>query len=172
MASNQAGAVTIDAREALCDGICKVLAAVPRHQQDKPFKVLFIPTIECLRTMTKKADESGDSSQGDTKRLISLILARVADEIRVLAVTAKTCLKAASESSDIENAQGEEPFLSVLRQAWPSISHAAEKFNADEVGYSLLPVIGVLSSLCFLTTFRFIVSVTPNRTFRRLWGSF
>lgn len=134
MASNQAGAVTIEAREALCGGICKVLAALPRNRQDKPFQVLFIPTIECLRSMIKMADECSASSQGDAKRRLDSILVRVADEIRILAVIAKSYLEAASKSSDVSTSGGEEPFLSVLRQSWPSISRAAEAYNSNEVG--------------------------------------
>jgi hypothetical protein len=134
MASNQAGAVTIEAREALCDGLCHVLATLPRNQQGKPFQVLFIPTLECLRTMTKLADECNANSQGNDKKLDS-ILVRVSDEIRILSVMAETYQKVTLRSSvpvASDESQGEEPFLSVLRKAWPSVSHVAESFNKNE----------------------------------------
>jgi hypothetical protein len=151
MASNQAGAVTIDAREALCDGVCSVLAALPLGQREKPFQVLFIPTIACLQTMTKMADEySSASSQGNSDKRLDSVLVRLADEIRILAVTAKTYQSASSESSDMQETNSEEPFLSVLRQAWSSISHVAEAFNANEVRCSLA-LSGFLLSWLFLT---------------------
>ena len=136
MASNQAGAVTIEAREALCDGLCHVLATLPRNQQGKPFQVLFIPTLECLRTMTKLANECNASSQGNDKKLDS-VLVRVSDEIRILSVMAETYQKVTLRSSVSDESQGEEPFLSVLRKAWPSVSHVAESFNKNEVCVSL-----------------------------------
>lgn len=139
MASNQAGAVTIEAREALCDGLCHVLATLPRNQQGKPFQVLFIPTLECLRTMTKLADECNANSQGNDKKFDS-ILVRVSDEIRILSVMAETYQKVTLRSSvpvASDESQGEEPFLSVLRKAWPSVSHVAESFNKNEVCASL-----------------------------------
>jgi len=137
MASNQAGAVTIDAREALCDGVCNVLTALPPTQQEKPFEVLFIPTIECLRTMTKLADECASSAQGNGGKRLDSILVRAADEIRILSVLANTYQRLSSRSSKVTESPGGEPFLSVLRQAWPSISHVAEAFNTNEVSLCL-----------------------------------
>jgi len=152
MASNQAGAVTIDAREALCGGICNVLVTLPRSQQQKPFQVLFIPTLECLRTMTKMADECSATLQGSGESRLDSVLSRVADEIKILSVMTETYHKVASNSSDMQESQGEEPFLSVLRQAWPSISHAAEAFNKNEVSSSVTllsrPISRLHSLLC------------------------
>lgn len=145
MASNQAGAVTIDAREALCDGLCHVLATLPRSQQGKPFQVLFIPTRECLRTMTKMADECSTSTQGKNERKVDAVLARVSDEIRILSVMAKTYQKVTSRSTASQTSQsGDPPFLAVLGTTWPSISHVAEAFNTNEVCLSLRVVMNSL----------------------------
>lgn len=148
MASNQAGAVTIDAREALCDGLCHVLATLPRSQQGKPFLVIFIPTLECLRIMTEKADSCSVSSQRNNNRRLDSVLVRVADEIRILSVMAQTYQQVTPRSPGAELAQGEAAFLPVLRQAWSSISHVAEAFNTNEVCLNLC--YASIPSLCII----------------------
>lgn len=131
MASNQLNAVSIEAREALCEGTCNVLVSLPSNQRGRPFQVVFIPTIECLRAMIRMAD--GCVQEKDHEQLSSALV-RLADEIRILATMAKMCTQAESASSYTQIQQAsDEPYLTVLRQAWPSISHAAEKFNKNEV---------------------------------------
>jgi hypothetical protein len=138
LASNRVGAVTIEAREALCEGICSVLASLPNSQRARPLQILFNPTIECLRTMTKMADESVASVQKNDQSYLGPILVRVADEIRILSTMVRTYSRGTSETSDMQDQgsqtpAGEDPYLTVLRQAWPSISHIAETFNKNEV---------------------------------------
>lgn len=139
MASNRVGAVTINAREALCEGTCCVFASLPSSHRARPLQIFFILTIECLQAMTKMADESIASLQGNDQNYVDAILVRVADEIRILSTMVRTYSRVTSETSDMQNQKssqppvGEEPYLTVLRQAWPSISHIAETFNKNEV---------------------------------------
>lgn len=131
MASNHLNAVSIEAREGLCEGTCDVLVSLPSNQRGRPFQVVFIPTIECLRAMTRIADKCVQQKDQDQ---LSAVLVRLADEIRILATMAKMCSRAESARSHMQSQQAsDEPYLTVLRQAWPSISHVAEKFNKNEV---------------------------------------
>jgi hypothetical protein len=63
MASKRVGAVKIEAREALGEGLCSELASLPSSQRNRPFQIRFIPTIDCHRAMTRMADESAASVQ-------------------------------------------------------------------------------------------------------------
>lgn len=141
MASNRVGAVTIDAREALCEGVCWVFASLPSSHRERPLQIFFILTIECLQAMTKMADESVASLQGNDQHYLDAILVRVANEIRILSTMVRTYSWVTSETSNKQHqiksrppvGEGEVPYLTVLRQAWPSISHIAETFNKNEV---------------------------------------
>ena len=138
MASNRVGAVTIDAREALCEGVCWVFASLPSSHRERPLQIFFILTIECLQAMTKMADESVASLQGNDQHYLDAILVRVADEIRILSTMVRTYSwvtfnKQHQIKSQPSVGEGEVPYLTVLRQAWPSISHIAETFNKNEV---------------------------------------
>jgi hypothetical protein len=95
--------------------------------------------------MTKMADESVASVQGNDQNSLDSILVRLADEIRILSTMVWTFSRVASATSDMQDQgpPGEEPYLSVLRQAWPSISHVAETFNRNEVRLSA-------TGFCFL----------------------
>jgi ribosomal protein L16 Arg81 hydroxylase len=91
--------------------------------------------------MTKMADESAASVKGNGQNYLDSILVRVADEIRILSTMVRTFSRVMSRTSDMQDEgsqtpTGEEPYLTVLRQAWPSISHVAETFNKNEVRLS------------------------------------
>ena len=141
MASNQVGAVTIDAREALCEGACCVFASLPSSYQEGHLQIFFMLTIKCLQAMTKMADESIASIQGNDQHCVDAFLVRAADEIRILSTIVRTYSRVTSETSNRQHqnksqppvGEGELPYLIVLRQAWPSISHIAEAFNKNEV---------------------------------------
>jgi hypothetical protein len=91
--------------------------------------------------MIKMADESAASAQGNDRKKLDSILVRVADEIRVLSAMARTFSLGMSGTCDMQDQgsqthTGEEPYLTVLQQAGPSISHVAETYNKNEVRLS------------------------------------
>lgn len=136
--------ISIEDREVICSGICRVLAALPTDQWVSSLSALARPTIGCLETVSKTADGalSTDSMRKNTEQLFSIIQ-RGADEIRLLSTMIRTFNKAAARGfaqmasgckSSAEGHKGSEhPSLAILQRAWPCILHMAEKFGQHEV---------------------------------------
>ena len=141
-ASNSPGILNVEDRQALCVGICHVLASLPDYQRDRSLHALAMPTLDCLETMIRHADHAaGSSSSGEQ---LEIVLDRIADEIKVLTTMARTFTNAfstkdASMESGCRTSDGHaaivEPAFAILRKAWPSISHVASKYSHNEVSY-------------------------------------
>jgi hypothetical protein len=140
-ASNCPGILKVEDRQALCVGICHVLASLPDNQRDKSLHALAMPTLDCLETMTRHADHAAGSSSSSVEQL-DIVLDRIADEIKVLTTMARTftnafSMKDASMESGCRTSDGHaaivEPAFAILHKAWPSISHVASKYCHNEV---------------------------------------
>jgi hypothetical protein len=139
-ASNCPGILNVEDRQALCVGICHVLASLPDNQRGKSLHALAMPTLDCLETMTRHADHAAGSSSSEEE--LYIVLDRIADEIKVLTTMARTFTNAfykkdASMESGCRTSDGHaaivEPAFAILHKAWPSISHVASKYNHNEV---------------------------------------
>jgi hypothetical protein len=139
-ASNCPGIINVEDRQALCVGICHVLATLPDNHRDKSLHALAMPTLDCLETMTRHADHAAGSSSSEEQ--LDIVLDRIGDEIKVLTTMARTftnafSMKDASTESGCRTSDGHaaivEPAFAILHKAWPSISHVASKYNHNEV---------------------------------------
>ena len=142
-ASNHPGILTADDRQALCSGICHVLASLPDSQRTKSLHALAMPALDCLETMTNLANQT--STAANAQGQLDVILDRVADEIKVLTTMARSftdaySVKNASMESGCRTSDGHaaitEPAFSVLRKAWPTIQQVATKYSSHEVSKS------------------------------------
>eukprot|EP00563_Minutocellus_polymorphus_P006543 CAMPEP_0181034076 /NCGR_PEP_ID=MMETSP1070-20121207/7616_1 /TAXON_ID=265543 /ORGANISM="Minutocellus polymorphus, Strain NH13" /LENGTH=1222 /DNA_ID=CAMNT_0023111583 /DNA_START=327 /DNA_END=3995 /DNA_ORIENTATION=- len=116
--------IKVEDREALCSGLCRVLAALPSDQWVSSLTALATPTIQYLEAASKKAEELvGKEAEQFT------ILDRMADEIKLLSVMVRTFRNAArkSESSDKDPNPA---LIAVLHRAWPCLSHVSEKLGS------------------------------------------
>mmetsp|Transcript_22212 Transcript_22212/g.61835 ORF Transcript_22212/g.61835 Transcript_22212/m.61835 type:complete len:1475 (-) Transcript_22212:116-4540(-) len=133
--------LTLEDRKNTCIGICHVLAALPKEQQRTSLMALALASIACLETMTKRADAMMSINE---KTILPLVLDRAADEIVVLATTARAFTDAASTAPlGVGNGRISlaEPSMVVLRRAWPTISILASRFSFHD---------SILDSLSFL----------------------
>lgn len=132
-------AIKIEDREALCSGLCRVLAALPADQWTSSLSALAGPTIECLEGATKKADEASkdheNKENGDD--IISPMLTRMADEIKLMSVMVRAFQNAAKKS-DQTDADPNAPLVAILQKAWPCLTHVAQNHGSNEVISSAL----------------------------------
>ena len=139
-ASNHPGILTADDRQALCSGICHVLASLPDSQRAKSLHALAMPALDCLEKMTSLANQT--EAEANSQDQLDVILDRVADEIKVLTIMARSFTDAysvenASMESGCRTSDGHaamtEPAFAVLEKAWPTIAHVASKYCHHEV---------------------------------------
>jgi len=141
-ACNRGGKLlTLEDRKDTCIGICHVLAALPKDQQQTSLVALALASIACLEAMVERAESVGFV---DEKGSLELILDRAADEINILVTTASAFTEAiANANTDSEGCRGTfvEPSMMVLRRAWKTITIVASKYSFHD---------SVLESLRFL----------------------
>jgi len=139
--------INIEDREAICSGICRVLAALPPDQWATSLSALARPTIECLEIVTKKADDSlaatkkATCSSDDFGTLMS-VLTRMANEIRLLCTITRSfnlatmkqrdAMASGSKTSTDSVKDPENPLFGMFRRIWPCMSHIAQKFSSYE----------------------------------------
>jgi hypothetical protein len=139
-ASNCPGILNVEDRQALCVGICHVLASLPDSLRVKSLHALAMPTLDCLETMIRHADHAAASSSSEAQ--LEIILDRIADEIKVLTTMARaftnafsmkdTSMASGCRTSD-RHAAIVEPAFAIIHKSWPSISHVALKYSHNEV---------------------------------------
>mmetsp|Transcript_21105 Transcript_21105/g.44790 ORF Transcript_21105/g.44790 Transcript_21105/m.44790 type:complete len:1046 (-) Transcript_21105:2179-5316(-) len=137
--------LTLEDRKNTCIGICHVLAALPKEQQGTSLMALALASMACLETMVNRADSTSSTEKEPT---LSLILDRAADEIIILATTARAFTDASSAVPlGVGNGRASlvEPSMTVLRRAWPTISILASKYSFHG---SILESLGVLFLEC------------------------
>ena len=129
--------IEFEDREALCSGICGVLAALPCDRWTASLSSLAQPTIDCLEQVTKTIDAHSSAAARSDK--ISA-LTRLADEIRLLSVIVRAFKNAAMKSKRETLSDGKpvaadanDPLISILRRPWPCLSHIASKYSSYEV---------------------------------------
>ena len=137
-ANSMEGKIVINDRVTLCSGICRVLAVLPSDQWSSSLIVLAQPTLECLENMTKLADSiiydpSIVKKKGSATQL-SLILTRVAEEIRILSTMTRTFNQTATMVNDNTEITGREdhPIFPFFRQVWSCLTHIAQKLGSYE----------------------------------------
>lgn len=127
VACNRGGKLlTLEDRKETCIGICHVLAALPKDQQQTSLMALALASIACLEAMVKRADSIESNGENGT---ISPMLDRAADEITVLVTTARAFTEATSPGIESGRYSFAEPSMMVLRRAWPTISIVASKYS-------------------------------------------
>lgn len=116
--------IKVEDREALCSGLCQVLAALPSDQWVSSLSALATPTIQCLEVASKKAEElvGKDAEQFP-------ILDRMADEIKLLSAMVRTFRSAARKSESSDN-DPNPALIAILHRAWPCLSHVSEKLGS------------------------------------------
>lgn len=138
-ACNRGGKLlSLEDRKNTCIGICYVLAALPKDQQQTSLMALALASIACLETMVKGVESLAFSTENKTA---SSMLDRAADEIIILATTARAFTDATSTlSRGIGNDRDAlvEPAMTILRRAWPSISTVASLYSSHDVS-TMLP---------------------------------
>jgi len=159
-ASNRSGRklLTLQDRKDTCTGICHVLASLPQDQQQTSLMALALASIACLEAMVKRAVAVTYCTT--TTSSLAAILERAADEIVILATTARAFTDASttrttmgvgssseSHSSCVSSSRASivMPAMTVLRRAWPTISMAASKFSFND---SILDSLGILFVEC------------------------
>lgn len=130
-ACNRKDVVTIDDRQAMCVGICHVLAALPENQRIRSFHALALPALDCFDKMTTIANEAVAANK--SKEEIDIILSRVADEILIFTVMARTFTSACYAHDGSTETAIPVPLLVIIRKVWPSIVHVAATYSNDEV---------------------------------------
>jgi hypothetical protein len=165
-ACNRPDAIAIADREALCVAICHVLAALPENQRVRSFHALALPALDCFEKMTAIANKSvaSDKSQAE----IDSILSRVADEILIFTIMARTFTNAcvANDSSanvgrfavPTQHAAIPGPLLVIIRKGWPSLVHVSAMYSNDEVSvfspsFLLLGAVGMTGTHSYVVTF-------------------
>jgi hypothetical protein len=125
--------LTLEDRKNTCIGICHVLAALPKDQQQTSLMALALASIACLEAMVERADYMGSTWD---KRTLSPILDRAADEIIILVTTARAFTEASS-TTNLGTGSGRasfvEPSMVILKRAWPTISTVASKYSFHDV---------------------------------------
>jgi len=157
-ACNRGGKLlTLEDRKDTCVGICHVLAALPKDQQQTSLMALSLASIACLEAMVERADSVGST---DEKGILSPILDRAADEIIILVTTARAFTDAISTINlGIGNSRASfaEPSMMVLRRAWPTISTVASKYSFHD---SILESLQFLFVECMPTNYKSDASLT------------
>jgi hypothetical protein len=137
-ASNHPGIITAEDRQALCSGICHVLASLPDNQRAKSLQALAMPTLDCLETMTYLANQTAQTPEDQ----FDVVLDRISDEVNLLATMARSftnafAVKDASMESGCRTSDGHvaiaDSAFEICRKAWPSISHVAGRYSFHEV---------------------------------------
>ena len=138
-ACNRGGKLlTLEDRKDICIGICHVLAALPKDQQQTSLVALALASIACLEAMVKRAESVGSNKEKGT---LESILDRAADEIIILVTTARAFTEAtANERMGAESHRDSfvEPSMMVLRRAWPTITTVASKYSFNDVSFPLV----------------------------------
>lgn len=135
VACNRSGKLlTIEDRKDTCIGICHVLASLPNDQQQTSLMALALASIACLEAMVIRAADFSNTASAT----LSATLDRAADEIIILATTARAYTDAVSAmtiSGVVCSGRPNivEPSMTVLRRAWSTISIAASKFSFHDV---------------------------------------
>lgn len=130
----------MDDREEICSGICQVLSSLPPTARDKPYHAFCLPTIECIKSMAKMADDQ--CANGQHENNLSPILKRMGDEIKVLATLVKAFAGVEHPSTPNQIAANPNtapaPKVSVLlmREIWPCLTQVAGKFASFKVSDS------------------------------------
>ena len=133
----------MDDREALCSGICRVLASLPPDQWVRSLSALSRPTIDSLEIVVKKADDlHSERSFGINKQNLATILKRGSDEIRLLSTMTRTFNNAQSNSLDTDEKSdsglADHPSLSLLRGSWPCLIYLAQKYSSHDVRVEII----------------------------------
>eukprot|EP00980_Cylindrotheca_fusiformis_P008551 scaffold1813_cov109-Cylindrotheca_fusiformis.AAC.9 len=121
-------------RKSIGIGICHVLASLPESQRSKSLLALAMPSLDCLETMVQHAThlENGSWDQLDS------VLDRIGAEIAIVATMASSFSRAcAGSNSTLVSLH--ELAVPIVKRAWPSISHAASKYNFNEVCLETCP---------------------------------
>lgn len=132
VSANSDDRLSVEDREALCNGICTVLASLPSDQLVKSLNALSRPTIDSLEIVIKKANDilAENASMNENKNIsLPSILKRGADEIRLLTTMTKTFNDVRSNNGGIL----EYPSLSLLRGSWPCLIYLAEKYSSYDI---------------------------------------
>ena len=146
----------MDDRQAICMGICHVLASLPDDQRSKSLHALAMPTLDCLETMTQHANQAVTCDAPIEQQ--EVILNRVADEISILTVMSRTftnasSFKDAAMESGCRTSDGHaaivEPAFILIQKVWPSISHVAARYNYNEVRRVLVTPLYITPELLF-----------------------
>ena len=119
--------IKVEDREALCSGLCRVLAALPSDQWTASLSALATPTVECLETSSKKAEELAGK---DAEQF--LVLERIADEIKLLSVIVRT-FRNASAKRESADKDPNPSLVNMLHRAWPCLSRVSEKLGSCAV---------------------------------------
>ena len=125
--------MTLEDRRDTCIGICHVLAALPKDQQQTSLVALALASIACLEAMAERAESVGEKGE------VESILNRAADEIIILVTTATAFTEAiASANMGSRSCTGTfvESSMMVLRRAWKTITIVASKYSFHDVSLS------------------------------------
>jgi len=140
--------IAIEDREALCSGLCRVLASLPPDQWTSSLTSLSQPTVNCLELITKQADDAVASAPKSPA--LGQILTRIAHEIRLLVVMTRAFRDAAKKGGGGPNGasagMGGKPaassaggsddpndtLIAVLQRPWPCLSHVAQRYSSFE----------------------------------------
>ena len=133
-ACNRGGKLlTLEDRKDTCIGICHVLAALPKDQQQTSLMALALASIACLEAMVERTNSMASTEE---KALLPPLLERAADEIIILVTIARAFTDALStinlgigsvRTSFVESS------MMVLRRAWPTISIVTSKYGSHDV---------------------------------------
>lgn len=132
-ACNRKDVVTIEDRQAMCIGICHVLAALPDNQRIRSFHALALPALDCFDKMTTIANATIAESKSQEE--IDVILSRLADEILIFTVMSRTFTNACYAHDGSAESAIPIPLLVIIRKVWPSIVHVAATYSHDEVSH-------------------------------------
>lgn len=130
-AANRRGVLSLDDRKSICVGISHVLATLPDSQRAKSLLALAMPTLDCLETMLREANQTVLTKNSTN---LDLILDRLASEIVLVSAMSRsftdayssehTGMESGSETSNVPVGVAE-PALALLKRAWPSVASVA-----------------------------------------------
>ena len=138
---NCTSSVTIEDRELLCSGICRVLAALSYDKWTPTLSALAKPTVTSIETVVRHIDEMSTRRVAETSPGFLSTLTRGGEEIRILSTMIRTFNNAAAEqiidaykdSNMDKSYHFEHPSLMILHRIWPCLSYVAQHFSQHNV---------------------------------------
>ncbi|CAJ1931516.1 unnamed protein product [Cylindrotheca closterium] len=140
-AANRMEILTVDARKAMAEGICYVIACLPENQRGNSLLALAMPSIDCLETMLQHAKSAANSSLEQQER----ILQRIADEMIIVTTVKSSFSQALANVEQPSTASIRAIELPIIQRLWPSVSQAARQYNSNE---SVSEALGVFFASC------------------------